>query len=1293
MRKLNSIRVLLTAGVVLGIMAVNTLADSLTVPIRIATSSATDGPTLGIPRWKAYMSPTDPNKMWIGYANNGSRSNNLIYTQDAGTTWSTNTTTINGYLDMHLSLSGSGDDLYFTFPSTSAIAFRHFNAPAESISDAGALVNLSGTTANHRSSIMVQNTGRIWVFTRLGGSATENVRYQYSDNGGSTWTRGVAVATGALNVRIGSMPYVNGNPVLVVLYLNDPRGYEYYLWNGFSFQAMSDHSIYPINPVNDRSFSHNQINDTIMHLVFGQGTNLRHVWKNYANGTGAWHTTIIATDASNSSIAWYPITTVRGNDMYVFYCRKTSADDASSRIYYKRWSQVTLTWSAEYQVSTQAYARDPNTAFHVPANSPYIPVTWRSGTGPFDVYFAKVVVPVDSIVPTLVYDMTIGSSPTTGGTTSPLAGTIHYLVGSSVSVAASAAIGYTFASWTGDVENPASPITAVVMNSNKTVTANFTGAASTIGSIHGLIKAGAIGLNGVYVDLYSTTGVPFARAISDQYGYYALINLPVDNYRMVVQSPIGFSVIGGVEQTVAVARSEVVRNLDLTLAVSPGVIDYWSWKREIVAISTGAAGAYGMTRAQIDGYLQTIFNAYYLRNDGHQTRMLYVTYTGYPARAMTLDDIIYQWNVLADNSSASIARKYLLADLLNIVSARISQLAIVTADGATASKALRYLSERFIAGPIDAALVDNISMIHQNQIIAAGVVDPATPNIMYGGFGELTRSPVIDCPTGPIVVQVCSPAHVCVPLVIEDYGQVIVTPAPATWLDGQLCFDLTDAKTYAFHIKVRPTEVGLDSAECDVNVSLIPLDLYVADADLSLAPAGPQVGQTVTVSAVVHNAVGSVTASNVVVRFFDGALPGGVQIGTDQIIPSLAAGSAATVQVNYVVGPLPRDIYAVVDPAGVLAECSEDNNTAKMTIQSGLATASIRGTVQTDIAGLYGVQVTLLNGASAVVKQAITAEDGQYLITGVLPGSYTVRVELPIGFAAVSAELVPITVAGTDLVVDFVLSLTNMSGIIDFWTWKREIVAISTGAASDYHMTRAQIDGYLQAIFDAYYNRNDGLQIRILNITYTGSPARAMTLNDVLYQWNVLVDNSTLHLGRKYLLADLLNVGATRLSQLAIVSTDGATATQALRYFADRFQAVTVDAALVTNIGRIHQRIMIPAGVIPLSTPNVVYKPDETSNDATLPTEFVLGQNYPNPFNPTTTIDYSVPAQSRVEIQIFNVLGQTVRTLVDEDQTAGSYKVTWNCTDDGGRQVSSGIYFYRITAGSFTQSKKMVLLK
>jgi hypothetical protein len=94
-----------------------------------------------------------------------------------------------------------------------------------------------------------------------------------------------------------------------------------------------------------------------------------------------------------------------------------------------------------------------------------------------------------------------------------------------------------------------------------------------------------------------------------------------------------------------------------------------------------------------------------------------------------------------------------------------------------------------------------------------------------------------------------------------------------------------------------------------------------------------------------------------------------------------------------------------------------------------------------------------------------------------------------------------------------------------------------------------------------------------------------------------------------------------------------------------------------------------------------------------LPERFVLRQNYPNPFNPSTIIEFSIPARSAVAVTICNILGETVVELVNKTYEAGSYSVQWDGTDAHGRMAASGIYLYRVTTGSNTLTKKMLLIK
>ena len=93
------------------------------------------------------------------------------------------------------------------------------------------------------------------------------------------------------------------------------------------------------------------------------------------------------------------------------------------------------------------------------------------------------------------------------------------------------------------------------------------------------------------------------------------------------------------------------------------------------------------------------------------------------------------------------------------------------------------------------------------------------------------------------------------------------------------------------------------------------------------------------------------------------------------------------------------------------------------------------------------------------------------------------------------------------------------------------------------------------------------------------------------------------------------------------------------------------------------------------------------------PVKFELNQNYPNPFNPSTEIRFSIPVNNKVELRIFNVLGQLVKTLVNDTYSPGEHIVRWDGTNDSGSKVTSGVYIYQLKSGNLLQNKKMVMVK
>ena len=117
--------------------------------------------------------------------------------------------------------------------------------------------------------------------------------------------------------------------------------------------------------------------------------------------------------------------------------------------------------------------------------------------------------------------------------------------------------------------------------------------------------------------------------------------------------------------------------------------------------------------------------------------------------------------------------------------------------------------------------------------------------------------------------------------------------------------------------------------------------------------------------------------------------------------------------------------------------------------------------------------------------------------------------------------------------------------------------------------------------------------------------------------------------------------------------------------------------------------------------PNAVTHPGDPNDhppivsvDEELPVsnKFILFNNYPNPFNPSTKISFNIPVYSKVKLAIYNIKGELVNILSDREYAPGKYEALWNGRDNSGHKVSSGIYLYRLTAGNFVQTKRMILI-
>jgi len=172
---------------------------------------------------------------------------------------------------------------------------------------------------------------------------------------------------------------------------------------------------------------------------------------------------------------------------------------------------------------------------------------------------------------------------------------------------------------------------------------------------------------------------------------------------------------------------------------------------------------------------------------------------------------------------------------------------------------------------------------------------------------------------------------------------------------------------------------------------------------------------------------------------------------------------------------------------------------------------------------------------------------------------------------------------------------------------------------------------------------------------------------------------------------------------IEILQTSDGTSLGTYRFAFDTFQGqtVTLVAVPVDTSGSGSSDVLASAGqaavtLVAFDSSGVqVPGTNVTSvaDDKPLPVTFALLQNYPNPFNPTTTIRYELPVQAEVRLTIYDLLGRTVRTLVVQKQPAGAHTVVWDGRDNRGRQAATGLYIYRLQAGDFHKTAKMVLLK
>jgi len=189
--------------------------------------------------------------------------------------------------------------------------------------------------------------------------------------------------------------------------------------------------------------------------------------------------------------------------------------------------------------------------------------------------------------------------------------------------------------------------------------------------------------------------------------------------------------------------------------------------------------------------------------------------------------------------------------------------------------------------------------------------------------------------------------------------------------------------------------------------------------------------------------------------------------------------------------------------------------------------------------------------------------------------------------------------------------------------------------------------------------------------------------NDSPFHPNCFIDSTSVDSGKTHIACFQLS-NSIKLDTLVTFGI--------IRWKVKNLPDSTTDISL--NVSRLVEKQWNPVAVFPYGQ-HINFTPVtniENLNNG-LPTTYDLENNYPNPFNPTTVIRYQVPEKTAVTLKIYNILGQQVKTLVNERKLPGYYSIQWQGDNDSDTHVSSGIYIYRMIAGSFIKSKTMVLVR
>ena len=351
------------------------------------------------------------------------------------------------------------------------------------------------------------------------------------------------------------------------------------------------------------------------------------------------------------------------------------------------------------------------------------------------------------------------------------------------------------------------------------------------------------------------------------------------------------------------------------------------------------------------------------------------------------------------------------------------------------------------------------------------------------------------------------------------------------------------------------------------------------------------------------------------------------------------------------------------------AEITESYNECAMKF------GNISGVVSVSSVGLQSVLVKLLDEFGMPVDSFDDHEtdtNGQYSFVDVPVGNYQVMIVEPLGYMIDQNPKFTSVVANETSNVNFDLTevvIVNSARGKGYWKHQFDVYVTNKGNAQE---TAQDLLNYINLVHQHYTIH--------FNI-YTSFATFTEWQNILSLKGNQpMVEKAKQHLA-----ALIMNMVSNKVGQYTVVTMDGRDVGDVIQYISELIlDGVTSNDELAKDLAEsVSNQQMISSGLVPEGT--ILFKPGNERSEALT---YSLFDNYPNPFNPTTTIKYQIPESGLVTLLIYDVLGNEVAELINENKEPGSYIVEFNASD-----FASGVYIYKLLVNDFISSKKMILIK